>query len=85
MAKATGARSELTYIAESAYGATPGTPAMVIIPRTAGVPVMQKETFESADISADRHVVNQCKAKHKLGFASLAQDLALQIAPADVG
>jgi len=74
MAKATGARSELTYIAESSYGTTPGTPAMVIIPRTAGVPIMQKEVFESADIRADRQ-----RSDMRHGWRSSSLGLAFEL------
>jgi len=74
MAKATGARSELTYIVESEWGTTPGTPTMIVLPRTGGVPNLAKESFQSADIRADRQVADM---RH--GFRSATLPIAVEM------
>lgn len=74
MAKATGARSQLIYIAETTFGTTPALPAMAILPRTGGVPVLAKESFQSADIRSDRQVADM---RH--GFRSGSMSLATEL------
>ena len=75
MAKATGARSKITYIVESTYGVTPPTtPTFIEIPRTGGVPNLQKESFASADIRSDRMIADM---RH--GFKSASLSLATEL------
>lgn len=78
MAKSTGARSELAYVVESVYGTTPAIPSLTVIPRTGGVPTMIKESFQSADIRADRQVADM---RH--GFRSSALSLAVELRHTD--
>ena len=74
MAKATGARSKLTYIVESTYGTTPATPTFIELPRTGGAPNLQKESFQSADIRSDRMVSDM---RH--GFKTASLSLAVEM------
>lgn len=74
MPKSTGARTKLTYIAEAAYGTTPGTPTFVEVPRTGGTINLQKESFQSADIRSDRMISDM---RH--GFKSSALPLAVEL------
>lgn len=56
MAQATGSKVQLTYVAESTYGTTPGTPAMVEVPFISSALNLTKGLFEDPSIQADRQV-----------------------------
>ena len=75
MSKATGSRSQISYIAETTYGTTPSTPTFVVVPRTGGAPNLQKETFQSADIRSDRQVADM---RHGFKTASLGLEVELR-------
>jgi hypothetical protein len=54
MAIATGARSQLGYMAETIWGTTPATPALVRLPFTSWSVNLTKETYEDTGIQSDR-------------------------------
>ena len=56
MAFAQGSRSQLTYILESTFNTTPGTPAMSLLPINSHSISLKKEAVESGEIRSDRQV-----------------------------
>lgn len=59
MAFATGSRHELSFIAETVFGTTPGTPAMSRLRNTGTTLNVNKETFQSGEIRADRQITDE--------------------------
>lgn len=54
MAFAQGSRSQLTYVVESSFGATPSAPAMITIPYNTHSLSLTKERVQGEEIQADR-------------------------------
>lgn len=54
MSFAQGSRSQLSYIVESSFGTTPGTPQMRLIPFTTHSLDLTKQRVQGSDIQADR-------------------------------
>lgn len=54
MAFAQGSRSQLTYVVESSFGATPSAPAMITIPYNTHSLSLSKERVQGEEIQADR-------------------------------
>lgn len=53
---ATGARHGMEFVAESAYGVTPATPAMTPIRHVSTTLGLSKETYQSQELRADRQI-----------------------------
>lgn len=56
MAQATGSNTRVTYVAESTFGTTPGTPTMVEVPFITSALNLTKGLFEDPSIQSDRQV-----------------------------
>lgn len=56
MSFAQGSRSGLSYVVESSYGTTPGSPSMIAIPLNSHSLELMKDGIESAEIRDDRMV-----------------------------
>ena len=78
MAFAQGSRSQLTYILESVFNTTPGTPAMSLLPINTHTISLQKEGIESAEIRSDRQV-----NVFRHGNKSVAGSLEVEFRPID--
>lgn len=78
MAFAQGSRSRLTYILESVFNTTPGSPAMVTLPINSHTMSLQKTAIESAEIRSDRQVN---VSRH--GQKSVTGDIEVEFRPLD--
>lgn len=56
MALATGARHDLSYVAEVTFGATPNTPTMKYLRQTGNTLALAKNALASAELRADRQI-----------------------------
>lgn len=75
MAIATGARSGITYIAESTFGTTPGTPAMIALRVTGSTIELGKEGFQSEELREDRQI-----GEFRHGMRSVTGDINFELA-----
>lgn len=71
---ATGARHSMGFIVESAYGATPATPALADIRHTACSLGLSKSSLESAEIRQDRQI-----AHFRHGNKSVSGDIGIEL------
>lgn len=78
MAFAQGSRSQLTYVAESTFNTTPGSPAMATLPINSHTLSLQKEVVTSGEIRSDRQVN---VSRH--GNKSVAGDITVEFRPDD--
>lgn len=58
MAQAQGSRHSVSYMAESSFGVTPGSPVMLEFRHTSCTLAVQKDTFVSNEIRNDRQIVD---------------------------
>ena len=58
MAQAQGSRHSISYVAESTFGTTPGTPSMIELRNTGTTFATRKDNFVSNEIRNDRQVVD---------------------------
>lgn len=73
-----GSRTQLAYVAESTFGTTPATPAMVEIPYTSHSVDLTKTRVQSADITPDR-----MPRIDRHGQRTVAGDIAVEMRPGD--
>lgn len=78
MAFAQGSRSILTYVVESTFGTTPGSPTMKTIPINSHTLDLRKAGVESAEIRSDRQV-----AVYRHGNKSAEGDIEVEFRPDD--
>jgi hypothetical protein len=74
MAQAQGSRHSVSYMVESTFGTTPGSPAMVEFRHTSCTLAVQKDAFVSNEIRNDRQVVD---VRH--GAKRAAGDLGFEL------
>lgn len=74
MAFASGSRHELSFVAESTYGTTPGSPTMSRVRHTSDGIILSKENYISEEIRADRQIVD---ARH--GTRQAGGDVAFEL------
>ena len=74
MTIATGARHDLTYIAEVTYGTTPSTPALKAIRHTGTTLGLSKDSIESEELREDRQI-----AHYRHGNKSVAGDINFEL------
>lgn len=67
MAFATGARHELSFIAESVFGTTPVSPAMKRLRHKSTTLNLTKQSFTSEEIRADRQIVDMRHGTKQVG------------------
>ena len=67
MAIAIGSRNQVSYITESTWGTTPGTPQMIGLPYTSFSVAMTKDTFEDNSVNADRMQRYNIHGNRKVG------------------
>lgn len=75
---AQGSRTQLAYIAESTYGTTPSTPAMVEVPFVTHSLDLTKTRVQSAQITADR-----MPRIDRHGQRTVTGDIAVEMRPVD--
>ena len=67
MAFAVGSRHALSFVAESTYGTTPGTPSMKLLRQTGNTIGLTKETFLSDEIRSNRERTDLRHGTHQVG------------------
>lgn len=75
---AQGSRSQLTYILESTFNTTPGSPAMSLLPINSHTISLRKESIESGEIRSDRQV-----NVFRHGNKSVAGSMEVEFRPID--
>ena len=74
MTIATGARHDLTYIAEVTYGTTPSSPALKAIRHTGTTLGLSKDSIESEELREDRQI-----AHYRHGNKSVSGDINFEL------
>jgi hypothetical protein len=75
---AQGSRTQLAYVAESTYGTTPATPAMVSLPFVTHSVDLTKTRVQSAEITPDR-----MPRVDRHGQRTVTGDISVEMRPAD--
>lgn len=75
---AQGSRTQLAYVAESTYGTTPSTPAMIAVPFNTHSLDLAKTRIQSAEITPDR-----MPRIDRHGQRTVSGDIVVEMRPAD--
>lgn len=67
MAQSQGSRHSISYVVESTFGTTPGTPAMIELPNTGTTLKATKDTFVSSTIRNDRQIKDMRHGVKQIG------------------
>lgn len=78
MAFAQGSRSDLSYVVESSFGTTPGSPAFIDLPFNSHSLNLTKQTVEAGEIRSDRQIAD---LRH--GNITVAGDIEVDFRPLD--